>query len=106
VSLVVSDCIFSDTLALTVESGSTGIDKSNPPTVLAYPNPATDYLNIEFNAHEAGSNYLIYNNCGQIVLTGMLQDGNTQINCSGLSEGLYLIRIGEEFMRFVKAKNR
>ena len=106
VSLVVSDCIFSDTLALSIESGSTGIEKSNTSTLLAYPNPATDYLNVQTSAHQAGSNFLIYNNCGQIILTGMLQPGNTQINCSGLSEGIYLIRIGEEFTRFVKAKNR
>lgn len=106
VSLIVSDCIFSDTLALTIETGSTGIEKSNTPTVLTYPNPATEYLNIQTNAYQAGSNYLIYNNCGQIKLTGMLQPGNTQINCSGLSAGLYLIRIGEEFTRFVKTNNR
>mgnify|MGYP001043934692 FL=1 len=42
------------------------------------------------------ANYLIVNMSGRIVKTGVLESDISMVSLSGLSSGIYLLRIGNE----------
>ena len=57
-----------------------------------YPNPADDVVYI--NVGDVEYDYFIYNNLGQQVIGGAA-DGSQRVDVSGLSEGLYVVKICE-----------
>ena len=57
-----------------------------------YPNPATDYFFIE-NMNEKNVSFSILNVMGQIVNTGRLENNTSKINTTGLTSGIYFIKI-------------
>lgn len=67
-----------------------------------YPNPVIDYLTIDFDftMHQA---YHIYSTKGECVLSGQLESAPS-IDLSAIPAGLYCLRVGEEVLKFVKAK--
>ena len=68
-----------------------------------YPNPVEDELSIGFNGDMV--NYVIYNSTGSAVMNGY-SNGSLRINVSGLSNGLYFIKVNSDGKvvntRFVK----
>ena len=58
-----------------------------------YPNPATDYTNIEITEYNADFEYQMINTKGQIVKSGQIFTTTEQINISDLENGLYIIRL-------------
>lgn len=77
----------------------TSVDESGLEAVSLYPNPANDKINIE--GLEGQYEAQIYNAYGMLVKTLTL-NGDSEIGIEGLSAGLYVIRIGQHAMRFVK----
>jgi len=78
----------------------TGIDEDGFSNVSLYPNPANDIIRIE--GLEDEHEIQIYNAFGMLVMTTTLQ-GDGEVNISGMSAGLYLIRIdGRLAMKLVK----
>ncbi|HOY31027.1 MAG TPA: T9SS type A sorting domain-containing protein [Bacteroidales bacterium] len=67
-----------------------------------YPNPATTMINIRLNRNTTGTFYNIKDIYGQIILTGQLMNENSEIDISGLTNGLYLISICENFKQTFK----
>lgn len=55
-----------------------------------YPNPASNILHIESAAHLP---YFIYDNMGRKVLNGLLVERGNIINISGLSNGVYILKV-------------
>ncbi|MEI6090953.1 MAG: T9SS type A sorting domain-containing protein [bacterium] len=64
-------------------------------TVLIYPNPAQDFINLE----STGAEFIIYNINGKPVLSGI---DIGRINISVLKSGLYLVLANDKFYKFVK----
>lgn len=64
-------------------------EKSNQPTLLIYPNPATTVLNISISAPEK-IKISIKNTLGQTIYAA---DNQTQVDISNLAGGLYLITV-------------
>jgi len=64
-------------------------------TVLIYPNPAQDFINLE----TSGKEFKIYNINGKIVLSGI---DNGKIDISSLDSGLYLVLANDKYYKFVK----
>ncbi len=58
-----------------------------------YPNPATDYVNIEILDSETDLEYQLINTKGQICLKGLIYSNQEQINISELTNGLYMVRL-------------
>ncbi len=89
----------------------TGVNKSTR-TLLAYvsPNPATDYLeikNVMLNeVKHPFHSVKVYDVSGNIVLTHPLapsREGETiRIDVSGLSAGVYFVRVGDKMYKFLK----
>ena len=63
-------------------------------TFSIYPNPATDVLNV--NANSNIQSVEIMNIMGQAIQTINVNDMNTQINTSSLSNGVYMLRVTTE----------
>ncbi|MBR1512712.1 MAG: T9SS type A sorting domain-containing protein [Bacteroidales bacterium] len=68
---------------------TTGVEE-NLDQVSIYPNPVNSTLNIE--GGNAEFSYVMYNGMGQMVANGTA-NGNTQINVSGMAEGIYFLRL-------------
>lgn len=70
-------------------------------TFSLYPNPATNVLNVR--AKDAvDASYAIYNMLGAVVGQGSLTGTDTAINTSNLQEGVYVIKIGTQNLKFIK----
>jgi hypothetical protein len=70
-----------------------------------YPNPVSDELNIDVKGSAKNTNFEILNSIGQVVYAGAFS-GKTLIQTSGLSSGVYLMKLETggviEFKEFVK----
>ena len=72
----------------------------NRPAMVFYPNPASDYLFIEFPESLAGDYILeVFNLSGNMVYTDMLRGGrsNYEFNTKDLARGVYLFRIRNNY---------
>jgi hypothetical protein len=56
-----------------------------------FPNPTSDFLNINSTSEIIGSAYKISDNLGRVVLVDAIQNKNTAIDISGLPRGVYYI---------------
>lgn len=67
-----------------------------------YPNPATELLNLSPQNKSLSTDleYTIYNNQGSTLITGK---GNS-INIQELPSGLYYLKTGNRFVKFIKSK--
>lgn len=72
--------------------------------VRIYPNPASDYINIEIDQHNTEAlQYIITNTVGQTVLTGSMNDSSLSLNISNLAKGIYGITLfNEEQSQLIK----
>lgn len=76
-----------------------GVDESEMTALSVYPNPAKESVRIE--GLEANSEVQFYNTLGMMVKS-VNANAEQEINVSDLAAGLYLIRCGNQILRFVK----
>ncbi len=80
-----------------ITRGFAGVDDlSSDSNISIYPNPTSDYLNIDTESMEPVK---IYNLTGQLVLSA--ESGNKKIDISALNAGTYLVQIGLHSKRLV-----
>jgi hypothetical protein len=73
------------------------IEFSNTDDLISiYPTPIKSLLNIKVKPELLYSDYIIYNSFGVMILNGKLETEDTSIEMETYSNGIYLIRIGEE----------
>jgi hypothetical protein len=77
---------------------TTGKEELNPHSVSLYPNPASDFMNIEFTLGTSTNGYItMYNSVGGVVKSINVNNiGGTitkEINTSDLSNGLYFVKV-------------
>jgi len=72
----------------------TAITEPVVPAVVVYPNPASQYLNIE--STEPLSQVSVYNLAGQLVIDLKVSSSDVQIQVNSLENGLYLLRLYHE----------
>lgn len=65
-----------------------------------YPNPAIDKIYISSTENLNGKSYKIYNNIGQLITTGIIE--NEQIKIEQLEIGIYLILINGNTFKLIK----
>ena len=68
-----------------------------------YPNPVKDHLTIERKI-ETEQFYDIYSASGKLVLKGTINSKNQTIDLSNLPSALYLIKVGDKSVKFLKQK--
>ena len=64
-----------------------------------YPNPTNNVLNIKLDLKYIGTNYSVIDNSGKVVLSGLITSNLTTINTEILSEGIYLLSVGDNIKR-------
>jgi hypothetical protein len=63
-------------------------------SVLVYPNPTSDFLNVSISGADAkGTMATLYNAAGQSVLSRNLQNGSNQLDVSRLASGVYQLKL-------------
>jgi hypothetical protein len=93
VEVMVSDGEFdaTDKFSITVEGG-TNIVSFNAPAINIYPNPATNYLNLELkNMNVNDVKIKVFNVVGTQIFESAEVNESMKINLSGVEEGLYYI---------------
>lgn len=69
--------------------------------ILIYPNPASDVIYLK-NAPEAGSLVSIYRIDGALISQKQISSQNQALDISGLTNGLYILRIDNQAIKFIK----
>ena len=64
-------------------------------TFSIYPNPSSDWLNIESEISLVGHTYTFIDYAGKVLLEGTITNENMQLDLSHLSSGAYWLRIGD-----------
>lgn len=67
---------------------------------LLFPNPAIDFITVKMELSHLPVTYKINNQLGNTTLAGELTVENQDINISGLSPGVYFVRIGDEMQAY------
>ena len=75
--------------------------KNNQNEFSVYPNPVKDQLYLNFNGQANHSKFSIINITGQFVADGYI-DLNQPINVSQVNSGIYILKIGNHSIRFIK----
>jgi len=73
---------------------------------LIFPNPATDFISFKTDRIPVPSTYRILNQSGQVVLCGKLKMKNQVINISGLSAGIYIVKVENDKTQLFKMIKR
>ncbi|NLA25320.1 MAG: T9SS type A sorting domain-containing protein, partial [Bacteroidales bacterium] len=71
-----------------------------------YPNPASEYLNIELNQY-LSDEVQIYDISGKLLISKAINSNHTQINIADLEQGMYILNVLKSdrkisSLRFVK----
>jgi hypothetical protein len=102
VTLIASNCIFSDTVTKTIQIGTNSMEENTNANFEFYPNPTTNQITLKVDNQLLGSVYIIYDNTGKSVLNGNILSEQSVIDLGYLSKGFYLLSIGENLERTVK----
>jgi PKD repeat protein len=77
-----------------VSATTTGLPLVETGDIRFYPNPATDYLNVEIlSNNNKAMKFLILDQTGRSLQTGTLNQGNNRIELHNLANGTYYIRM-------------
>jgi hypothetical protein len=77
-------------------SSTAGINEVSENNLFSvYPNPAHSQINLNADSKLLGYVYNVYDNIGQVVLSGKIISENTVIELNNLSDGIYTLSVGE-----------
>jgi len=76
--------------------GVSGPLPGNENKYLVSPNPAHEYLIIKSYPDMIPKDIFLFNMSGQIVMTDMIRSEYSEINISGISTGIYILKIGTD----------
>lgn len=102
ISLTVENCGLSDTLVQNIVINIPSSIDEMTSSISLFPNPAADVLWFKHTNHLTGSDYLVYNSSGKIVLMGKIQTEVTSISIKNLLPGFYYLRVGNKTQAFQK----
>jgi hypothetical protein len=102
VTLIASNCIFSDTITNTIQIGTNSMEENTNTNFEFYPNPTTHQITINVEKQLLGSVYTIYDYTRKAILTGKILSEQSVIDLEYLSKGVYFLSIGENLERTVK----
>jgi Flp pilus assembly pilin Flp len=91
----------SDIVTLTINTTSVDNILSGQ-AIQVYPNPTNDLIHIQAKAQHIGTSYTIYSYTGEVVLSGQFLQEDTIVDLKDLSEGVYLISIGDDMKQTIK----
>jgi hypothetical protein len=69
------------------------LEEANDYSVVVYPNPASEVLNIKLSKLEAGATIQLYHANGAMVLSQRLTNATQAISLKGLAAGMYYVQV-------------
>ena len=69
-------------------------------SVFVFPNPVTTNLTVA--GANKGVKINLFDMTGKLLQSTLAQENSTDINVSSLSQGLYLLQVGEQMIKFIK----
>jgi hypothetical protein len=94
---------YSDAFLVKFNGISVGINETvNEKSFTVYPNPTQSTVNLKADGKLIGAVYTIYDNTGNVVLSGTINTENTSIELGNLSVGIYLFSAGENVQQTFK----
>lgn len=93
VCLTVCNSIGCDTMCRALEIKTVGTTHLQQAGVSISPNPASDFLQIDFQNFERGFNLLLINTLGQVVLNTPLLEERTEVYVGQLQPGVYFAQL-------------
>lgn len=91
----------SDVVTLTVIDNQ-GISDQIQNKISIYPNPTEGTIYVKVENSLIGTDYVIFDNIGKIILKGTIQSESTVIDLDAFSNGLYLFRIENSYKNTFK----
>lgn len=83
------------------DNSETNIENNGFNIIAIFPNPTQDVLFI--NGLESNDKVRLFDLQGKLILTSIADvEGNLQMQVSQLPEGVYLLQVGVEIMKFIK----
>ena len=79
-----------------------GIDEEIDEEISIFPNPTTSKISVKSNLELIGSKFIIYNQLGKEVKSGIITSKETEIDLSNLTEGMYLFKVGVDMKETFK----
>ena len=61
--------------------------------IKAYPNPTTDYFNINVDNYHEGLRYEFYNLQGKLIATSTIDKQKTRVNLTNIQPAVYMLKI-------------
>ena len=86
-------------LTLNLSLDFTGLQENVGTSLLVYPNPAQDFIFLAVDTDLIGSNVMICDALGRIILETTLQKEETSIELREFTSGTYLIKVGPQTKR-------
>jgi len=71
-------------------------------TIKLYPNPTTNQINVKTDSALLGFQYAVYDNIGNLLLSGKINTENTIIELGNLSSGVYYFKTGDNLKQTFK----
>ena len=88
-------------LTLVPQSPGTGILQPKAESAISlFPNPVKEYLSV--NGVKADAIINLYDLNGKLLQTIPVQENSTTIHVSSLQQGIYVLQIGEQLVKFIK----
>ena len=87
-----------------VDEATQGMDEipAEQMALMAYPNPAIDYLSIFIKDAQVGQPINIYDMHGRCVLTQSVAGPYTKVTINHLSQGMYMVVVGKQKAKIIK----
>jgi len=105
VQLRVNDCQFTDSVHYAIQIQTTGLSPSLNTSVLVYPNPFSDRVDIELNAPNADYPFSISDLSGRRVRVGSFKASHNRLEMQDLAPGIYFLNVDipeNQPMRLIK----
>lgn len=83
-------------------STTVAVEELVPNSLSISPNPTTSKISVKTNTALIGKEFLIYDQLGKEVKSGIITSENTEIDLSNLTEGVYLFKAGADMTESFK----
>ncbi|MFM2195010.1 MAG: hypothetical protein RL092_610 [Bacteroidota bacterium] len=78
------------------------VEENNIEAIRIYPNPASDYINIQCDPSLIGEEYAVYDVVGKVVMKGKVSSSKSNIPVTDLALGSYLVKCGVHCTQLIK----
>jgi hypothetical protein len=89
-------------MSYTIQIGATGVYENDIGQVRIFPNPFQTQVKVNMDARYIGSDYILSELSGKIIDRGRMVSEDTILHLNGISNGLYLLKIGSDMNPPVK----